>query len=483
MPTELITAKGTIKVNGEVMLLSEADITLSVGAYPKASIVLHENKPMVERVQNAATGDITTKLQGHQENMFEGRTSPDVELKMEIDRNGVEQTIDFPGFLTAPYFHASVGDFSYDYGVSHESATLSAFDSGIYLPYDTHRNLPLSKNKDKLSKLTNMKTFLKGVLDHMVENQIGPEKASKLPPLTQVYRNNILTLNETTKPYWDAVIEATPDSVWAGLGNLQSSQKGRIVEVLNSLYATSQYASFDSVRSGLESAFQLLYVPSVTEPYGKFVSFSEVNNDPENLYLDAGTLSIQTGSRHFLPTTVVAVKGLLDSGKDHRTQPVDAHIITWPETALPVGRVHEISHPEWMLFTKLPTRGAQVKGLVNLETYKDSMKQSADYVQRLVESDAPMSKILKTYARNAYVAMALGYSRSTLTVPMDLSLEVGKTYTVSLLNSKGNGGVFKGFLESVTHSMRTANNQGTASSILKFSHTQAGSFSLPGGDA
>ena len=496
MSVKLVKALGTITIKDKTMVVSSADITVKVGSTPMASVSLHEDIPMKTKVQTAASGDITDKLAGHQSVMFTGRTDPDVTLTLSTSAGEDTKSVEINGFLTAPQFVAGVGDFNYNYGIAHVSSLMSAFTPGVYKPDikyldgDTKSDTPNEAFASLVlrdSNPTSLKEFLQGTLDKIISLS-NPKNSDTEPELTQIYRRNLESLNTLTIEYWKSVLQNTDAGIWADMGSLRNPQKLGVIDVINSLYRSGGFSGFDSILAGISAEFQVLYVPSLTAPFGKLVGFDALYTPDGSLDLDVSRSTIQTGSQQALPTTAVAIRPASrpawrqnDGGgtPGQKELPQD-FIVSFPEDTIPIGRVRELPAPNWILIPDESSVKLTRNGAIRLDTYRDNMKKITEYHSTLLDAKGPVSRILKQYAKNAYASLALGYSRSTITIPMDLTMEVGKAYKVNLKSEMGNPGSFTGFLESVTHSMRTAENQGTASSTLIFSHTQAGDFTLPG---
>ena len=96
-------------------------------------------------------------------------------------------------------------------------------------------------------------------------------------------------------------------------------------------------------------------------------------------------------------------------------------------------------------------------------------------------TDKLKEKLLFRYAKNYYAYSALRNSTADVTIPIDLSLEVGKLY--DLRTTAGNIGT--GFLSQVTHHVKTTGSQksqGVAITSLRFTHVEFTGFSLPDKD-
>jgi hypothetical protein len=101
--------------------------------------------------------------------------------------------------------------------------------------------------------------------------------------------------------------------------------------------------------------------------------------------------------------------------------------------------------------------------------------------QVLQFQDNTINRLIQDYARSLYVDRALGFTRTSIQVPLDVSLWPGTRYRVT--NSRGED-LFRGFLSGVQHSMekKAMGGGGAPSTTLDFTHIEFPGFTLPGLD-
>jgi hypothetical protein len=238
-------------------------------------------------------------------------------------------------------------------------------------------------------------------------------------------------------------------------------------------------------------SFQLVMVPARDGGPGKLVTMASLlTEEAEDLELPTSTIYLQGDSgSSLLPVQQIVVKSSPKARARQGALSAQAFQLTGGASIVGAFPLNVEASAGDVEFVPLPFYLGHVIRAASPETQDAgtgapslaALKQSVSSIGATIQQfrDTTINAAISDYARSLYVDRALGFTRTSLQIPLDVSLWPGKRYRV--INSRGEG-LFHGFLHGVQHSLekKSTGSGGAPSTTLDFSHIEFPGFSLPG---
>jgi len=471
MSQNAIKISAIVKVGDEEIPASLISINWGVGYVPKVVLHLQETVDMQTESVRPSGSVVTGRIGRNQAKMFEGQ---EVNSKLTILIDDSPE-FEFSGILGKSAFTVSVGDFGYSYIMQHASALLDSFRPDVYTYTKKHRIpdglIKKAKEADTIPKL------LKIIIDHNSTSYKPPEDGVR--EVTHIVQALLVESNKIPLKMWQDLLTESMKEDFIKIPQEPAITFEHMVERTNIVYQRRD-SRFSSTVNIIASRYQMIWVPdALSDSAGKFIPMKNLVKPSATLDLDVRMETFTTGSADIIPTTHVVVYGggstshrMEAAGKKSETIPF---VGSWPETPV-TGRIQAAPLPDWLLVPPHSLKPAEVLSATELD--KESFKRGREalfrYHKTITKPDSPFHQMVREYARNIYISLALGTSTSTIAIPLDLSIKPGICYTVNFTD----GGSFVGFLQSVNHILKTADNKGEAKTTLTFSNIQSGPFRL-----
>jgi len=250
-------------------------------------------------------------------------------------------------------------------------------------------------------------------------------------------------------------------------------------------------ANFLQVMQTLNTAFGLIYVPSMDKkkPYGHLQRVTSVMQTPLRKVLPISSIRSAFAPSTLLPVTSVIVTGdgVVEekSGSNDSGQPPEKVFEMWPPDSDQIfGQSLREPLPPWMpKFSDLAAAG-DVPGTDAVLPLQSGSYQPLFDARNVAisSSQKEIKKIISEWARMKYLDASIGGDAMAVTIPLDVSWELGKRY--SLEGTGSDDLLFTGFLFSITHTVVKGEDdkrqvRGQAETQLKFTHVEAANFELP----
>ena len=235
------------------------------------------------------------------------------------------------------------------------------------------------------------------------------------------------------------------------------------------------------------------------------IRHSQVNATPSSTEeLDVISLQASMGAAGELPlgqiilsgTRTVEVGNATNGGSSEKAGSIGHYLAvqaSWPVTKKPKhGQTRHIVAPKWLESAYTPGDNTTVPPGINGDAqdrnaeqdHQDALNNQEDTKEHLKPKDGDTGTIpdcLKSWAQKHYIQQALQNHTAAVEIPLDLNWgkkikPVGQTYTIKASNNKDGGGgvieLFKGYLNSVVHSIGVGQKQGRATTTLSFTHVK-----------
>lgn len=472
--TQIALPRAWVTLSGERVNPSAVSIKLGVDTFPSATVHFYNNGNRA-RLESPVSEDMTSKVGADQTAMFEGAENAKIYVN-----DGLAGDMRFDGYITNTTYNITAGGIGQATSIAHPSAILNTLNTGIYNQIHGIYRYPSEFPKgDKY-----FGSWMKNTLEYMIEG--WESYINNANDIREDSKNIMLSIHENNKDALDAWYEVCSQSSpstpllekFVDQPDLQKSLKDKIQQIY-----MSSYGGFFNVMQQFAAQFQMMFIPNVfdSEGVGWFRSISDVLEVHEEREVYIRQMSLSAGDANILPVTAVVVHGNTKAIWRSPGIPSGAPLSMFP-TEVQGGRLQRLTAPGWLpIYNKGLSNAAQGKQPPNLGAYKSGKEIVDKKIREVIDKD--VLKVIDDYARTHYIDLTLSGSQATITTPLDLSWEIGKTYQLTTGSISGSGSgkkLFKGFLYSVTHNVSSAEQSPQANTKLMFTHVRAGDFALPG---
>lgn len=443
---------------------------------PHASLTVHatSGSSSPETVSPVAT-DLISLMAEDQRKMYE-----DPEPTSLTIFDGLDEMV-FSGFLFSPGYSISFGRLGHTKRVTHGLAKLDNLNTAIYRPPPGEPGAEAAAYKLDGAVIDGGDSpteWMKVVLEYMIENKDFDSSGDEND---EALRENIHTNNEEALKIWYEILDNSEVEI-PGISEFGPDVAGAI----QAIYMGTS-SSFLGAIANFSAQFQMLLIPDMEGSSGKFISYADVvTGEAEDKKAEVSSLYIAAGSQSFLPVTQVVMKGIPLSffrGETATTGPsgLPTVVAGYPVSNSAGGKIEIITSPSWMpldAWTDDSGDSASESGdSLDLSAYKASVElQGAEGEKITIDS----GKIATEYCRNHYLNSALMQSTANVSIPLDVTWEIGKRYKVAQFGNNDEGiPLFTGFLAGITHSLSSSPGSINASTSLMFTHVEANGFTLP----
>ena len=472
-------------------------LSAAVNLHPLLEFTAFSGTEAAESSNPALSKDAAALMGSVQKLTFGARSKPDCSVIIKDGAGG--DALSFSGYLSGPNYRMNKGMIAPGFSMVAAATLLSNLKLDIYqTPWVTDPNEPSSTAQESISEKVKDGNLADRLANLTLETITFWEKhkgGSPDPPLSAAFKEkrHEANLNGPLDAWLKLLANSRSlDTPWlAKLGNNTSKDYNRKFneEVLAILTGTSR--DFLDVVLTLLGAFQLVMIPSKDGGPGRLVTMSSLLTEAaQPLVLPASAIFLQGDNRSsLLPVQQIVVKGLPRPRSVTAPSAVDAYSLTGGVSAIGAYPLDVETAAGDVEFVSLPFYLSQViswatqavneegTGAPTLEQLKKSLGQLSDKVVQF--EDSVVNKLIEDYAKSLYVDRALGFTRTSIQIPLDTSLWPGTRHMIT--NTRGDV-LFHGFLSGVQHSIekKAMGGGGAPSTTLDFTHIEFPGFTLPG---
>lgn len=453
-------------------------ITAQINSFPRVDVRFHDiGEPNKSR--SVVPEDLAAKIAADQTSMFEAAASASVSME-----DGLGGTISFKGFQTNTSYELIYGGVGYSAAAIHTSAIVDTLQTSLY----KYGNLTFREIAPLITGDSTYSSWMTAALDHILERWDATAlKTDNLDAISKAFAQRAHTNNEKGLAAWREILKASKD-INEHLPSIKTSAlfSGDLVTAIIGIYLNS-YGSFLQTIQQFGLQFQLIYVPDMGSGYGKFICAKDTIQQELTKKVHIMRMQLSAGAKSAIPVTQVSVNGLPgNSWRDdnlNRSKFLPAPSISMFPPTVTSGRVYAVNFPGWLrLSAAEPEKESKEEGSGPPDPAAYADKRILQDVKFRETIDTTVLKIADEWAKNVYVDMALADSTAQITVPLDLTWELGKTYKVTTEGAKGqkNKNLFTGFLAGFSHNLSSSQVSPQAYTSLMFTHVQGEGFTLPG---
>jgi hypothetical protein len=479
--TQIARPKASATIGGQSISPESVRVTASINSFARVDLRYH-NKTETNKAISAVPETLSQELAADQKIMFEAAEGADISIE-----DGLGGTLKFKGYQTNSSYEITPGAIGYAASIVHNSAVLDTLQTSVYKHGNTYfRDVAsLPKGGEKYS------SWMSVVLEKMISSWDAHVNGTStvLDDLSKAeyvraHENNARGLAAFRK-YLAACNDPNPKlSAFA-----ESSEflKAMNLTIFNT-YGNS-YGSFLQTIQQLGLQFQTIYVPDLGDGVGTSIVSSSLVKQELSKKVHILSMLLSAGAKNIIPMTqVILSAGPSTYWRADETKKANKFL---PGTTVSVfppgttqGRVYVVSAPGW-----LPTSITPRLSAADIEAGKGSPDPAAYGDKRTMQDEKarnnmkkPVRDMMDEWAKNVYVDMALADSVAQITVPLDLTWELGKVYKVTTTGAKGQKfkKLFTGFLSAMSHNLSSIHDSPHAYTSLMFTHVQGEGFTLPG---
>lgn len=461
-------------IDGESYSVTSINIRSGINAIPVADIVAHPSSARSADIKasEVLTSDVVSKIGSYQNTIFSGvRLDPNASLSID-DGNGGQLT--FSGILSSPKYTHAFGSVGYSFQLVQKSNALLSLNPSIY----TYTNKNVTQGDILPSNISSISSAIPEIYDFCRDNWKSWFATAKnrkdLMASTEVSALEMIdSMNEKIKPlFYEMLGNSDMDTFSNELSQITVIPAKQAISrnIANIIRARS--GSYLSTILNLAESYQCAYIPSY-DGYGALKGYGSLLEAEGTITLDLAQLYVNAGNTAVVPFAAVAV-----------THPRAANVVNginspavsalYPPQLPEGGTLYNISGPEW-LPPNYVSVGTKVDGSIpSLEEIEDAVNNVDTDIG---DQHKISAAILYKWAYYNYIRQIIGKSEITVTIPLDVTLEVGKSYNI--MSSTGTS-IGTGLLDSITHQL--ALNGGGNSSCqthLVFSYCEVGGYKLP----
>lgn len=406
-----------------------------------------------------------------------------------VDGDG--KVLNFSGFLSAPSFEVMFGQLGLGFGGVHSMQALQNFNLNLYPMPEFYAlktiTLPKGDNESSNSVGTHIDAIVKSVLQQF-EDEIEPTNAN-FKELKETHRINKAAYNGFLQNFLSVSKRLTV----MPLVDLQLPQ-----QVANNVQARLDQEIFRILFSAPNF---LLAIQQICEDF-KFQMNANWNGQAWleliKMHEDPGTREIVAPIQNIkfnvaasieAPVSRVYVRaGKLDlyayapnnlSLQSNLRQMVAYPPITKAEqegtpSKLASGVAYIVDAPSWV--SDSVTTPAIVRPVDDSNlTIADTLAKFRGLEQTFVDQAIQRQNILQWLAEYTFREHLLKYATAYVSTPLNLAVEVGKTYTVKATDGTP---LFTGYLAAVSHTINVEEKGAEATTAMSFSHVKVSGVNL-----
>lgn len=475
---------------GEVLNVHKITITHTVNTVPIANIHIQKENNKGELFDLAEQVDYIETFHNSVTSM---RTEPDMRIYLEDGNDG---SIGFNAFLTKPSLtngHMYTGT---TITGLHESSVLSLINPSIYKP---HPGLADASETARRSGAGFSRRLVGSALPNGKESSIAERIDALLKVAVKegrfqgevnsneeiVYRNTKAT-NELFLPSAHSFLDRSSNgSELLGSEFLQDSHSRALNTSIENLIFTNS-SLLSAILFSICPEFLMQFTTDlVNDNY--VLERSQVHAAAEEeIHIPVENLNYSLESGYNLPLSQIIIDNpdvrarYVQESQVARSMSVNRTIGRFPLEPFVEGRVERIKAPSWLHYSTFNVNAAL--GVFNntqnqyYKTLDDVISAYRDLSDARDSDDEDKLKFLHSWAKLVYYEKFLETATATISTPLNLKLQPGKTYKVF---SYSGVELFEAYLYNVYHSISVDKQFGTALSNLSFSHVKIPGFVLP----
>lgn len=451
----------------------------SIGEFPTAEVKYHV---VGSGISKAVPSDIAGKMASSQNGIYKGLQKDQIT----INDGTTEKT--FSGYLVNGAYTIATGNIGYSHTMIHSSSIIDMFQTGIYSSPGQFRDF-----HDAPAGGAKYSSWMKVVIDDIIDQwQKSADSDTNSSEATKAYTKKIHGENAEPIKVWDSILASSEDEN-SYLESMNDSKnvmlKNSLLSAIKNIYTQSMGNFTNSIKT-FGAQFQTAYVPTIFSgadaPNGKFIKYSKMVESGETKSLSIRGMSVKTGISQIIPIGQVAVHGTpaeyyrngIPKGAPGAIPP---EIAVFPSSAI-AGRSIRTMAPSWLPVsldmgsetpTVLPENYDKLDGSAFMQAVATLIANKGD-------AKGNVHKAVVEWAKNMYVDLAISGAVAELSIKLDISWELGKTYSVESKSDSGSVPLFVGFLAGITHSINSTPGSPNAATQLLFTHVRAVGFTLPG---
>lgn len=429
----------------------------SINSIANASITGHRNVSAKTNAIELDAQDITASLSRIQKLKFTGSSSS---FSFTVN-DGNSNTLTWKGLYNGPNFTYGIGEANFGTESTSLVSKLNQLRTDIYASTKEIKSTETTKSGDSIV------SRIRKVLENLIKNfeaDLNRSTTSGLDREMLLYQHQ---RNKEPLQIWYSILQNSQDNPKL-VSKTYFALDQAIDDHIARIYLSNSADFFNTIFQFCND-FRLVYIPALNSAssatYGQLKGTS--------LILDANAVSkkvnIDTFSavvRNFEepPVNSVWVSGSGNSGIKIPSGLGSKIFGTWPKSANVTydGTVRRIAPPAWVpapqpLNVKVSSVPSSLLSSQASRVIETNTKELADINK--INFD-----IFTEWARLAYLELKYGNESALISIPLDLSWQIGTLYKVT--NDKGT--LFTGLLSSVGHRLSTRD----ATTTLDFTHVQ-----------
>ena len=435
-------------------------------------------------IVNVATSKLFADLGTVQTNKF---TKPPVDVTLNVgELTGKKLSI--PMFTVDASYSMMLGAYELKNTLVSRNQKLSSLQTYIYT------STPGVLSENSASPAAPLASILKTVLKSMIDkwDKGWAAASAKVTPESKQITETIHANNLKVLDIWYSILDVSGDTTGVTeIDEAQTNTREHLYAWVNRVYL-SQAEDFTAIIDTFLAGLNLMYIPPLNgrTEYGALVNKDAVMATPISKVLIIDGTSSRFRPSASLPVTSVVVEtpGATQvlAAVDVEKGPPALILVSWPEAGASLfGRVQRIAPPQWLPNSTdagipIPSRQDTETGPLDATETRPVFEAQ---VTAIINTQKDLTKILRRWAKQAYIDSTIKFDGITVRTPLDVSWEIGTRYELS--SYKDGVKLFTGFLAEITHNIeKSSSRKGSegsadASTTLVFTHVEAGAFKLP----
>lgn len=483
--------------------ISQVGLQNSINSIPQGNLEFHMLGSGAVRIDLSKTIEVSALLQNEYYNNPPDR--PNIIINLD-DGNSGDNLVQFRGYFLAPGVHSGPGNFGLTGNIRGRTIELQNFVPSIWETNYTaglkeasiqrgYINPLVQEAQSSIGVTTSLAERLFIILKTLEKNKVTPEfyQSNRCGDASAIFQQ-LYAQNELYKDFAYDFLRSSFGSTPFNTANESLSR-----EITNYLYAmlmSNRMSFWDTLIRVICPNFFL----QVIDDFSGNIRLETYNplaepGDGFEISITERFNSQLSESSRFPLKGVIAEADLLDDGykiEEHQEQTRNPsqsrYFAQFPRPRAGQGRIDTVKIPEWLSRvilkstnilsndTKRSSDGPGTKSTDTGLTFEQSL-QSIEQLKRVIATEqVDVCRILRSWARFHYFDRVLKNSTITATVPLNLKLFSGRTYTVKTANGDE---VAKGFLQNVTHNIQLTNEAGDGTTTLFLTHVRSKGLRIP----
>jgi hypothetical protein len=480
----------TAKINGQTIQVVDLEVLNRVGSLATIRVTGH-NADDAKATQSsskislskfaAQAGDLQTYI------LTTARLKPDFLVSASDGQGG---TMDFSGYLSAPAFSIGYGSADLSYSGVHEAAILGFYHGEVFV--DAGFGTDYEKSIEEVFDPASLAwpRFTGSVTDLMLRqieqatktlNELGPQGIND-NSVSRAINFSMQSENALVLPQVQAFLAGSrATSTIPGITGLGPDLD---VALRNHLWTaiTSEGGLLSVLLNVIPVEYGMQFVCALSgAPSSRLELLSYVNAQPTPITIPAENFAFTSGGEFALPIKAVVVRGAKNvdvyttpGAADEANQFASA-VASFPSDAeiTPGARVVVRDAPTWFNsgnFALLLDPDTYA-GPGDIRAYQARHPKLKELIAN-VNDDA--QRLLEWWAKTQFAYLSLASAQATARIPLNLGIEAGRVYEISVLDSTGSASqLFQGYVEGVSHRISSREGGLDASTTISFTHVQA----------